>query len=428
MSVFLKSLADARRAGKPVGITSVCSAHPLVLEAAMSLAQRQGGPVLIEATCNQVNQFGGYTGKTPAQFASEVLALAEANGVEASNVILGGDHLGPNPWRRELAAEAMAKAEVMVADYVKAGFTKIHLDASMACADDPSALDDTIVAQRAARLARVAERAAREVGTKPLYVLGTEVPVPGGADHALDVVAPTKARAAKATIATHREIFAREGLSEAFDRCIAFVVQPGVEFGNENVVGYRPELAKELTQVLDQEAGLVFEAHSTDYQSESALTALVRDGFPILKVGPGLTFALREGLFALDLIATELDPDYDRDLAVTMERLMLKHRGDWAGHYHGSDEAIRLQLRYSYSDRIRYYWGYPEAIAAVQKLTHTLHGREISPTLASQFLGRMADRIGSKDSVDKIVKTFVGDVLETYSRAAAAFDCSVVRR
>lgn len=117
------------------------------------------------------------------------------------------------------------------------------------------------------------------------------------------------------------------------------------------------------------------------------------------------------------MIATELDPDYDRNLAVTMERLMLKYTGGWAGHHYGSEEAIRLQLRYSYSDRIRYYWGYPEAVGAVQKLTDTLHGREIPPTLASQFLGRMADRIGAKDSVDRIVKTFVGDVLETYHRA-----------
>ncbi|MFK0165135.1 D-tagatose-bisphosphate aldolase, class II, non-catalytic subunit [Rhizobium sp. NPDC090279] len=417
MSDFLRGLAEARRAGRPVGITSVCSAHPLVLEATLSLAQREGGPVLIEATCNQVNQFGGYTGKTPAEFAGDVLALADASGVAASSVILGGDHLGPNPWRREPASEAMAKADVMVAAYVKAGFTKIHLDASMACADDPSTLDDMIVAQRAARLAKVAEQAARDVGTKPVYVLGTEVPVPGGADHALDVVEPTGAEAAKATIATHREIFIKAGLSEAFDRCIAFVVQPGVEFGNENVVGYRPQLASELTGVLDHEAGLVFEAHSTDYQSERALTELVRDGFPILKVGPGLTFALREGLFALDLIATELDPDYARNLAVTMERLMLQHPGDWAGHYHGSDEDIRLQLRYSYSDRIRYYWGYPEAVRAVQRLTDTLHGRQIPQTLASQFLGRIADRVGSADSVSKIARMFVGDVLETYGRA-----------
>jgi len=35
-------------------------------------------------------------------------------------------------------------------------------------------------------------------------------------------------------------------------------------------------------------SALVFEAHSTDYQTEEALAKLVADGYPILKVGPGL--------------------------------------------------------------------------------------------------------------------------------------------
>ncbi|WP_028752585.1 class II D-tagatose-bisphosphate aldolase, non-catalytic subunit [Rhizobium leucaenae] len=417
MSAFLRNLADARRAGQPVGITSVCSAHPWVLDATMSLARKKPGPVLIEATCNQVNQYGGYTGKNPADFAKEVLELAGARGVPVSDIILGGDHLGPNPWRKETAAAAMAKAEEMVAAYVKAGFTKIHLDASMPCSDDPKVLGDAIVAERAAKLAAVAERAAKEIGARPLYVLGTEVPVPGGANHALDIVEPTTASDAQATIDIHREIFTRNGLSEAFDRCIAFVVQPGVEFGNENVVPYKPELARELTKVLDKEDKLNFEAHSTDYQTEASLAALVRDGFPILKVGPGLTFALREGLFALDLIATELNRGYSRRLASTMEKLMLENKSDWQGHYHGSDTEIALQLLYSYSDRIRYYWGLPAAVDAVQELEDTLRGRFIPATLASQFLGRIADKIRPGDNVPTIVQLYVSDVLETYGRA-----------
>jgi D-tagatose-1,6-bisphosphate aldolase subunit GatZ/KbaZ len=417
MNDILRTLAGAHRAGKPVGITSVCSAHPLVLEAAMSLARRDAAPVLIEATCNQVNQFGGYTGKSPADFANDVLRLARVHHVKRPDVILGGDHLGPNPWRREAALTAMAKAEDMVAAYVKAGFTKIHLDASMPCADDPFVLNDAIVAERAARLASVAEQAAKEAGTAPVYVLGTEVPIPGGANHALDIVEPTKPADARSSIETHRAIFGERGLADAFERCIAFVVQPGVEFGNENVVDYNPELARGLTTVLDDEKGLVFEAHSTDYQSETSLAALVRDGFPILKVGPGLTFALREGLFALDMVASELDRNYSRRLATTMEQLMLTRRDAWAGHYHGDDTEVRLDLRYSYSDRIRYYWGLPEAVEAVRELENALRGREIPATLASQFFGRIAERVHPTDDVRTIVKSYVSDVLETYSRA-----------
>ena len=420
MAEFLRTLAERHRSGNPVGITSVCSAHPQVLTAALALAEKEGGPVLIEATCNQVNQLGGYTGKTPDDFAREVKELASGFKGVAPNLILGGDHLGPNPWRKEKAADAMAKAEAMVDAYVRAGFTKIHLDASMACADDTAPLDDRTVASRAARLASVAENAAREIGTHPVYVLGTEVPVPGGADHPLDTVEPTSAAAANTTIEIHREVFATVGLSDAFERCIAFVVQPGVEFGNENVVEYQPELATDLIAVLDRHPRLVFEAHSTDYQSEASLAALVRDGFPILKVGPGLTFALREALFGLDMIATELDQNYSRDLTRAMNRLMMKQPSDWKGHYHGDSAELNLQIRYSYSDRIRYYWGLPEAAVAVQNLIETLRPHRLPETLISQYLSKVADRVRPTDNADAVVRAYVSETLEIYSRACAA--------
>ncbi len=59
----------APQGGARVGITSVCSAHPMVIEAAMAQALRRGHEpvVLIEATSNQVNQDGGYTGMSPGR-------------------------------------------------------------------------------------------------------------------------------------------------------------------------------------------------------------------------------------------------------------------------------------------------------------------------------------------------------------------------
>ena len=96
---------------------------------------------------------------------------------------------------------------------------------------------------------------------------------------------------------------------------------------------------------------------------------------------------------------------------------MLENKSDWQGHYHGSDTEIALQLLYSYSDRIRYYWGLPAAVDAVQELEDTLRGRFIPETLASQFLGRIADKIRPGDNVPTIVQLYVSDVLETYGRA-----------
>ena len=422
MSTLLTDLAVAHRAGRPFGIASVCSAHPTVLRAAIRRAKRDGQPVLIEATCNQVNHLGGYTGMTPADFVRFVLKIAEEEGLDRGQILFGGDHLGPNPWRKEPAEAALVKAEAMVEAYVAAGFSKIHLDASMGCAGEPAALDDRTIAGRAARLAAIAEAAAAKAGVAPpLYILGTEVPVPGGADHVLDTVEPTAPAAAEATIAIHREVFAEASLSEAFARVIAFVVQPGVEFGSDNVVAYEPEKAKALSAVLKTQPDLVFEAHSTDYQTETALSALVRDGYPILKVGPGLTFAYREALYGLDMIASELVPGYgNRPLAAALEALMCAAPADWQGHYHGAEAALRLQRHYSYSDRIRYYWNRPEAEAAVGRLLQALDGVAIPETLLRQYLGSLplADMAGR--APQDILVIAVDQVLGLYAAACRA--------
>ncbi|QND61428.1 D-tagatose-bisphosphate aldolase, class II, non-catalytic subunit [Mesorhizobium huakuii] len=416
----LAALATAHRNGSPYGITSICSAHPLVIQTAIrrAVADKEAS-LLIEATCNQVNQFGGYTGMTPDLFVAFVLEIANREGLNPQRIIFGGDHLGPNPWRTELAAQAMNKAEAMVTAYVWAGFSKIHLDASMGCAGEPAALDDETIATRAARLAKAAEKAARAAGgALPVYIIGTEVPAPGGVDHAISELKPTEAAAARRTIEVHREIFAREGLAEAFGRVIAVVVQPGVEFGSQNVVAYRPEASKPLTGLLDEEPSLVYEAHSTDYQSRAALTALVGNGFPILKVGPGLTFALREALYGLDLIASEMIADYgDRSLARTMERVMLAAPGHWHSHYHGNETNLHLQRHYSYSDRIRYYWNNPAAGVAVGRLQEALNGVSIPETLMRQFLPMVPAALGPAGDPNAILHDAIGQVLADYDAA-----------
>ena len=420
MSDILTGLATARRAGRPYGIASVCSAHPAVLRAALRRAAKSGGPVLIEATCNQVNQFGGYTGMTPADFVAFVEEIAREEGARRAQIVFGGDHLGPNPWRREPAEIALKKAADMVEAYVAAGFGKIHLDASMGCAGEPAALDDHTVATRAAALCAVAERTAASAGLPaPVYILGTEVPIPGGADHALDVVEPTAPEAARETIAVHRAAFAEAGLSEAFARVIAFVVQPGVEFGSDNVIAYDPPRAAALSGLLDEEPGLVFEAHSTDYQTEEALAALVGDGYPILKVGPGLTFAYREALYGLDLVASDIVPGYgERTLARAMEALMLAKPGYWSGYYHGDGTELRIQRHFSYSDRIRYYWTQPEAEAAVQALLSALDGVRIPETVLHQYLPDIVPV--EIRNVEDILVAAVDQVLAVYDNAAAA--------
>jgi D-tagatose-1,6-bisphosphate aldolase subunit GatZ/KbaZ len=416
MTHLLKSLAPSRRSGSPIGITSVCSAHPLVLRAALRNGAAHAEPVLIEATCNQVNQFGGYTGMRPADFVALVDRIADEEGLDRDLIILGGDHLGPNPWKSEPAESAMAKAEDMVAAYVEAGFRKLHLDCSMGCAGEPAALDDAVTAERAVRLAAVAERVAKAAGRDlPVYIIGTEVPPPGGAHHVITELEPTDVDAARGTIAVHRDQFLAAGLADAFSRVIALVVQPGVEFGNANVIVYDRAKARELSALLDREPGLVYEAHSTDYQGRQPLRQLVQDGFPILKVGPELTFVLREALYGLDLIATDLLPNYPaRHIYATMEALMRAKPGYWSGHYHGTEAETRFERHYSYSDRIRYYWNQPEAEGAIGRLHAALDGSIVPAPLLRQHLPGFADWAARPLDVAAVLVGAVQKVLDDY--------------
>jgi D-tagatose 6-phosphate 4-epimerase len=380
-------LVSERLTDGRAGVTSVCTAHPIVIEAALSLALRTGKRVLIEATCNQVNQEGGYTGMTPADFRKFVQGIAARVGLDPSRVILGGDHLGPNPWKHLPADEAMQRAKAMIEAYARAGFAKLHLDTSMGCAGEPAALADEVTAERAASLAKAAEAA---VGNSrpPIYIIGTEVPVPGGAQHALDSLEVTRPEAAVRTVEVHQKAFSDAGLEAAFARAIGVVVQPGVEFASTEVIPYKPEMARRLTGALADLPDFVFEAHSTDYQPAASLDALVRDGFAILKVGPWLTFALREALYGLDCIARVLDPTpTEEGLPAAMEALMLREPGNWRKYYQGSSDELRLQRHFSFSDRIRYYWPHPEAQAAVDRLLTKLGNRPIPEPLISQYLG-----------------------------------------
>lgn len=402
------------------GIYSVCSAHPWVIRAAAEQAAEDGSLLLVEATSNQVNQFGGYTGMRPAAFRSFVLEHVAQAGLDVKSLILGGDHLGPNPWRAISAEKAMEHAVAMVAEYVQAGFTKIHLDASMPCGDDPAHLSDEEVARRAAELCKAAESA--HTGSFPVYVIGTEVPVPGGATHSIKELAVTSTSAAAYTLEVHKRIFAEEGLAEVWPRVIALVVQPGVEFDHDTVIAYDRQKAKPLADWLyTQQDGIVFEAHSTDYQLPEAYKALVEDGFAILKVGPALTFAMREALCALEDIESQLvlEPQRSR-LTQVIEEIMLREPDNWAPYYSGSPEEQKLLRLYSYSDRIRYYWNRPEIAAAVNKLINNLSVITIPMNMCSRYLPEQYVRLRRKkiagDPVSLVVD-HIRDVLRTYSAA-----------
>lgn len=390
----IQQMMDQRREGKICGIESVCSANEFVLEVALKRSKLFNAPVLIEATANQVNQFGGYTGMYPKDFYEMVLKMAAEIGVPENHIILGGDHLGPLTWQNLPETEAMEKSETLVYQYARAGFTKIHLDTSMKVADDPEGLLSTeTIARRGATLYKAAMKGYEELkaekpdAMRPVFVIGSEVPIPGGAQEAEDTLAVTKPEAFRDTVATYRRVFKEEGIEDGMNDVVAVVTQPGVEFGDDQVFLYDHDAATELCAALNEFPEVCFEGHSTDYQSKECLKRMVEDGIAILKVGPALTYGLRESLFSLSMMEKELVPEKKQARFIeTLEKVMLEKPDNWKKHYHGDEKQLALCRKYSFSDRCRYYIGLPEVVESINKLFENLREYPIPMNMLHQYM------------------------------------------
>lgn len=423
----LDAIIDAKDRGEARGLASVCSVHPVVLEATLRHGAAHDALTLIEATCNQVNQDGGYTGMRPADFHAQVVDLARAVGLEPDRLLLGGDHLGPNPWRGEKVADAMRKAEVLVAQFASAGFRKLHLDASMHCADDdPSRpIPPAEIAERTARLAVAAEAAAMAASPsgpqRIRYVIGTEVPVPGGAGaHDAGMHITTAADAAE-TIAVTRAAFVTQRIEDAWERVRLVVTQPGVEFSDAGLHEFAPEAAAHLAAFVERQPALAFEAHSTDYQTVTALRALVQTHFAVLKVGPALTNAYREGVFALSYVEDALlEPARVSGVRESLDAAMRDNPAHWSGFYAGDPAAQHRARQFSRSDRSRYYWPVPSVASAVETMNANLRAAAIPEEVLAQFMPVQYRRVrdGSlNNDPDTLLRSKVEEVLDDYLAA-----------
>ena len=385
----------------PVGIYSCCSANEFVIEAAMSFVKRK----------------------------------AAETGLDMQNVYLGGDHLGPLTFSKYDEDKAMAEASELIREYVMAGFTKIHVDTSVKVNSDDKdiRLSDEIIAQRAVKLIRVAEEAYKERlkevpdAIAPIYVIGSEVPVPGGSSSATDTgVEVTKVADLDHTVKAFRKAFEDNGLMEAYENVVAIVVQPGVEEKDSGCTEYDRLKAKELMKAIDNYPDLVYEGHSTDYQTRIKLKEMVEDGVKILKVGPALTFAMREGLFALYNIEKELYKNTDvktSHLLEVLDQKMMEEPKYWIKHYHGSTEEIALKRMYSFSDRCRYYMPLKEVEDVINIMFDNL--KDGCPlNLLSQFMPLQYTKVREgylKNDPKTLMKDRIKNCIDEYLFATQQF-------
>jgi len=427
---MLEAVVQRQKQGEPFGMYAACTANAYAIRAVLQQALRDGTVALIESTASQVNLSGGYTGLTPHRFRRQVLQMAMQIGLPSDRIIVGGDHIGLHPWRHASADHALQQASALASACVQAGYRKIHLDTTTPCGDEARQSDGSLplelISRRAADLCRVAERTARQAGfSPPYYVIGSDVPSPGGGDMAEKAVPVTDAEQVGETVSACRRAFEDRGLSNAWQRVLALVVQTGAEFRPRKVHPYASDRMQPLVAYIQRQVDhLVFEAHSTDFQTPAALARMVADHFGILKVGPALTYAMREAFFALARIEKDASGGRksvtDAYLPAIMEDLMVSDPGSWQHYYQGSEEELAYLRRHAYSDRIRYYWSRPEAQAALERLFATLRQTPPPLSLVLHHLPEAGQKIRDgrlANDPEQIVLDRIGAVANRYARA-----------
>lgn len=429
MRNLLLDMVEKRKLGIHSGIPSFCSANKIVIEAIMEQSKRFDDYVLIEATSNQVNQYGGYMSMTPKDFKEYVYEIADKISFDKDKIILGGDHLGPQPWQDLDEEEAMENSKTLVRLCVESGYMKIHLDTSMKLGSDPKdkVLDPIIVARRGAILYEECEKAFKKYKKKnpdaihPVFVIGSEVPIPGGSQEEEDTLKVTDPKDFENTLAAYKTEFAKRGLDDAWNYIIAVVVQPGVEFGNAEIHQYNRMDSKKLCDTLKKYPDIVFEGHSTDYQPPEKLREMVEDGIAIIKVGPALTFALREALYSLAMMEKELvKPSEWSNFIEVLDKAMLENPKNWNKHYHGTEKQIALARKYSFSDRCRYYLTQPEVEYAIQKLFANFDEVHIPLHMLHQYMPNQYIKVrdGKLElKARELVKDHIVNLVEDYNYA-----------
>lgn len=425
----LFDLVRKRQNGIHTGVPSFCSANKLVIEAILEQSKRFDDKVLIEATSNQVNQFGGYFNMTSKDFRDYVYKIADSIDYDKSNIILGGDHLGPQPWQHLPEKEAMKNSIELVRQSVLSGFLKIHLDTSMRVGDDNPNLPllNSVIARRGAILMKEAEEAYQELlvtspdAIHPVFVIGSEVPIPGGAQEEakMEITSP---QSFEETIIAYREQFDAFGISHLWKYVIAVVIQPGVEFGEMDIHKYNRQEAYKLCKKLQEYPNIVFEGHSTDFQAPESLKQMVEDGIAIIKVGPALTFAVREALFALSYMEKELIDDETQrgNFIETLEQVMTANPKDWVKYYKGTKKEQYLSRKYSYSDRCRYYLSLKEVEDSMEKLFSNLDSVDIPMGMLKQYMPFQYIRVRDgkiRKEPRRLVKDSVVMIVEDYNYA-----------
>jgi D-tagatose-1,6-bisphosphate aldolase subunit GatZ/KbaZ len=105
------------------------------------------------------------------------------------------------------------------------------------------------------------------------------------------------------------------------------------------------------------------------------------------------------------------------NLIPLVDRVMLDHPRHWQAYYQGDERHLGFARRYSYSDRVRYYWPSPPLQKAIARLIENFEQHPAPYSLLSQYLPVQYERLRAGQLANRpqdLIRDKIASVLADY--------------
>ena len=392
-------------------LPSFCTSNIEVIKSILFFCHIKKLPCLIECTSNQVNQHGGYTNKTPKMFIKEILSISKKIKFNSKKLFLGGDHLGPLPWKKRSKTVAIKNSISLINDYLDQKFCKIHIDTSIKCKNDEY-INSDIIFERTNEILNN-DNIKKKIKDKFL-VVGTEVPLSGSGDN--ENIIKTSKKQIETEVIKFKKILKKQNLK---NNIFGLVIEPGMKYMHSSVT--KPNFTNFTNKKnISKKNNFVYEAHSTDYQSKKILKQLVKNNFKFLKVGPELTYSYSRSLFFMENIEKNNFKLKNSNIKKIIFSSMLKNRKYWEGYYEKKTPELLLNSKL---DRMRYYFNSKPVVNSIKTLKKNINLLDKKSILYFMDLSEKKEFLNFKNkklsNFDIIKLIFISKTLKRYFSACA---------
>ena len=394
---------------KQKALPSFCTANFDVIESIFYFCNSNKLPCLIECTSNQVNQDGGYTNHSPNKFIKKINNLRKKIKFNRSKLFLGGDHLGPLPWKSSSNKIALDNSIVLINKFLNEKFDKIHIDTSIKCKND-KLMNSKKIFDRTFKILN--SKTIKKKIKDRFLIIGTEVPL-SGSDNTKDIIITNFKQIESQSLKFIKFLDVHNFKKKKF----GLVIEPGMKYMNSSI---KKPLLKTFSDKknFSIDNNFVFEAHSTDYQPQKILEKLVDNNFKFLKVGPELTYNYSKALYFMNYIEKKFFKNSESDIKKNILLVMKQNKKYWKDYYNNQNNKLFLNSKLN---RSRYYLNFKAVRDSINILKSNINqinkyrlSNLIQKSLRKDFL------IYSKKNMsnfDVIKLLFISKTLKRYFKA-----------